>query len=865
MKKVIDLSLPSIRLNKGQHNISDVSKGLDSNHFNQKGTHNILTLDENPKSQQNPTETSKMLRKSIIPPIPQTYISDYIKLNFSNTTNLKADIQNRISENIEGEFTDALNAIEGDNKNNSGVRFSEITRLAMAYFYAKIFHDDINNEFYTLEMVKGFLDADNLTSYTAIHEIDVEYHKLKDAPYLNHCWLIIQSAWFFNSAHFGNHQHVDYLNYYIKTGEKLPLEKYNSDAHYLQKKYNDIDNKKCKGYSINGFTLVNQWYYGILFLVCKELNLPIKNFNTSLTDYREYNPLTKTSRQLRSLAPFKLLECDIMSAFPTFLDIETGANLKDHVYDNLILSRGITRDQAKVLFNKICNSGKYKCTLETKAFFMDCGYSDDQSDVIIEMTHAKSTKFISFMTEQESNAINRFILVNNLQRCARLHDAVIFIDNGSRPQNLRVLPNCDFKLKEMNKPVINESFSLGSKRLKYAYISSIPQGLILISRREFKKTEIKGEANGFRFYKNKYEYFSASFNLNDSKLDFKYFKIACVKMHDTLKFLNEKPLKSSDLIFILRHIRENSNIIFNVRAMYYSLKIKISNETILLQKKNYTLRSNTRYTTKSQFVNALNKAEKLVNINSNYKELFELLEERIKYNDYRYLVKPFFYGRKENNLLVYAIIQKFNLLVTGRSRKQRKDFSSNTLYSNSIKDVTTKSISLKSKLEQPFIKKGITKLQKKTLAVNKLIKNQDLAKQLFLILTNISGNTNELDIKEDVKVQNFLKAELMTIIDKSQSIDSQNRLNEFNKLYKIPKNNKLIGVSNLENIFDTNFNLSIFNQISIEEAYARKEPFFSEYLRFHNLEKKEFSSSNKITKKVASDFPEIDFGTSTFE
>jgi hypothetical protein len=127
--------------------------------------------------------------------VPKTYIAEWIKLDFFNNSNLKTDIQNRISVNIEATFLNALNDMRGDNKNGYGISFSEITRLALAYFYSEIFTDKIKDNYYTLEMVKGFLDANNLTTYTAIHEINVPFCVLNDAPLFKHCWLIVQSAW----------------------------------------------------------------------------------------------------------------------------------------------------------------------------------------------------------------------------------------------------------------------------------------------------------------------------------------------------------------------------------------------------------------------------------------------------------------------------------------------------------------------------------------------------------------------------------------------------------------------------------------------------------------------------------------------
>jgi len=425
------------------------------------------------------------------PAVPKIYIAEWIKLEFFNNSNLKTDIQNRISVSIEATFLNALNDMRGDNKNSYGISFSEITRLALAYFFSQIFKDKIKDSYYTLEMVKGFLDANNLTNYTAIHEINVQFYTLNNAPLFKHCWLIIQCAWFFNSEYFGHHQHIDYVNHYINTGQKLSIENYNFDRNYLEKKYNDIDSKKKENIPINGFTLVNQWYYGILFLVCKELQLPTKHFNISVIDNREYNPLPKTSRQLRTLAPFKIIECDIKSAFPTFLDIETGANLKDYVYNNLMQSKGITRGEAKILFNTVCNSGKYKSKEFTNAFFLECGYTQTQCDHLLTLTHDTKRKFISFMTEYEYLAIQHFTVMNNLQRGARLHDAILFIDDKTKPQIFKVEPNCDFGYKELNRPIIKEFFSLSKKRLPYAYVGSIPQGFNLITKHQNNKLQIR--------------------------------------------------------------------------------------------------------------------------------------------------------------------------------------------------------------------------------------------------------------------------------------------------------------------------------------------------------------------------------------
>jgi hypothetical protein len=794
------------------------------------------------------------------PAVPKTYISKWIKLDFFNNSNLKTDIQNRISVNIDVVFINALNDLKGDNKNNFGSPFSEITLLALAYFYSEIFTDEIKNEYYTLEMVKGFLDANNLTPYTAIHEIDVVFCTMKDVPYFKHCWLIIQSAWFFNSQYFGHHQHIDYVNHYIKTGEKLLIDNYKFDQNYLEKKYNDIDSRKEKHIPINGFTLVNQWYYGILFLVCSELKLPTKNFKNSIKDDREYNPLVKTSRQLRPLAPFKIIECDIKSAFPTFLDIEAGATLKDHVYNKLMKSKGITRGEAKIIFNTVCNSGKYKSVEETIAFFIECGYTPLQCEKLILLTHNSNRKFIFSMTEYEALAINYFVIMNDLKRGARLHDAVLFIDDKTKPQILKVHPNCDFGIKELNRPVIRESFKVGSKYLDYAYINSIPRGLDLISKHESLKPDVKGEANGFRFYKSKFEYISASFNLNDYTALQSDFKANCDAMFNTLVFLNKKPLKPLQMYFIVRHIRENSNYIFNVRALY-SKFIKYQNNSFvpLLKGRDFDLTENLRFKKTIDFLNAMNEAKKMVTVSNNYAELFDLLNERITNNDFRYINEVVFKGNKNHNLLSYAIVRTFNLLCTGRYRKERKQVKSEPLYLTPIKSLTLKSISLNKQQQNAFLTRGITKYERDLKQFNRLVNNREKARQLFFILCDVAGLYSDLIIKNDVETITELKTDLLSLIDKTEYLDCTAGGAEFDVRYKTNKSQVVPVMSDLRNVFDTDLKNSIFHQIDIQQANDRGALFFREYLDFHKVDaaKETLISTEKLKEKYK--LPEIDF------
>lgn len=790
--------------------------------------------------------------------IVKTYIAQWIKLEFFNNSNLKNDIQNRISSTIEADFKKALNSIKGDK--GTGENFSEIVRLAMAYFYSEIFKNKIKDSYYSLEMVKGFLDGNNLTSYTPIHEIDVKFYKLNDAPLFRHCWLIIQSAWYFNSEYFGHHQHIDYVNHYIETGDKLPIAQYNFDPNYLEKKYNDIDGKKAQKIPIDGFTLVNKWYYGILFLVCNELGLPTTHFIISLSDNREFNPITKTSRHLRCLAPFKIIECDIKSAFPSFLDIKTGAELKDHIYNNLMFSKGVTRGEAKILFSKYCNSGKYNSKDETKAFFLECRYSEAQCEVLLGLTHHPERKFYSFMTEYESAAIQHFMVMNDLKRSVRLHDAILFIDNDIQPQSFRVNPKIDFGCKELNKPIYRETFSLSDKRLPYAYIGSIPQGLNLIKLHEGKKPDIKGVANGFVFYKEKYQYINAVFNINDYKADYSTFLLRIETMFSTLQLLNKKCTKPDDIYYILQHIRANSQYVFNVKALYFIvLKYRYSPHLVVSKERNYGIMESMLFKKTIDFLLARNAAEKIVNTANNYDELFFLLQERIITGDYGFMNEITIKGHKRNNLLISAVVKKFNLLCVGSNKPRRKPVTSEPLYSTIIKGLLLKSLSLKPQLQNAFIQKGVNRYERELKEYNRLVNNRKIAQQLFLIVCDIAGQTQNVVGCLNSHIQNQLKAELIAMIDKSDFSDFEVGAKEFDRRFKKNSKKEIPTISDLENIFETDMDKSVFNQVSIEEAHHRGEIFFMEYLKFHGEDKIEEKLITVKKPKEVYRFPEIDF------
>lgn len=119
----------------------------------------------------------------------------------------------------------------------------------------------------------------------------------------------------------------------------------------------------------------------------------------------------------------------------------------------------------------------------------------------------------------------------------------------------------------------------------------------MVTKHDFKKPQIKGKTDTFIIYIDNFEYISAGFNLNNyndfveeikeevinlsetliySRKQFvenpnQIFISLCENMLDVLFHLNKRKIKPLELELILKHIRRQSNYVFNVRATYLRL------------------------------------------------------------------------------------------------------------------------------------------------------------------------------------------------------------------------------------------------------------------------------------------------------
>jgi hypothetical protein len=86
-----------------------------------------------------------------------------------------------------------------------------------------------------------------------------------------------------------------------------------------------------------------------------------------------------------------------------------------------------------------------------------------------------------------------------------------------------------------------------------------------------------------------------------------------------------------------------------------------------------------------------------------------------------------------------------------------------------------------------------------------------------------------------------------------------NRAKEFNELYPKLTTQQIPIINDLNTIFDTDIQNSIFYQLDIQQANERGELFFREYLRFHEVDavNETLISTEKLKEKYK--LPEIDF------
>lgn len=196
----------------------------------------------------------------------------------------------------------------------------------------------------------------------------------------------------------------------------------------MKKSLRESKNGVYASYMSNKYSIVKQKENHknmILFLLSSSVAGHVAGFKKTTIDDREYNIITKTTRQLRGITPFQMDTYDINSEFPTFVDVIVGSNIKDDVYTNLMNSFKCTRDVAKTKYNSILNTHQAPIS-EIKNILKKAGYTQEQIDIITPIIKSEKGSFFKRMTPLEKKAIEEFVKFNDIKNYTRLHDAVVF-------------------------------------------------------------------------------------------------------------------------------------------------------------------------------------------------------------------------------------------------------------------------------------------------------------------------------------------------------------------------------------------------------------------------------------------------------
>ena len=158
-------------------------------------------------------------------------------------------------------------------------------------------------------------------------------------------------------------------------------------------------------------------------------------FRCSKANNREYNVATKVPRALRyKYTPYQMVEVDIASTNPQIIDQIFGTNIGMDVYMNLMNSHGISRDKAKVLFNRTINNQNLSIE-KAKEIYLSAGYSMHDAEILANKT--TSTKIYNEMCVEEEYLIDTYKAVTKVQNAIRIHDALLML---AIPHNTNNLP-----------------------------------------------------------------------------------------------------------------------------------------------------------------------------------------------------------------------------------------------------------------------------------------------------------------------------------------------------------------------------------------------------------------------------------------
>jgi hypothetical protein len=180
--------------------------------------------------------------------------------------------------------------------------------------------------------------------------------------------------------------------------------------------------------------IVAKMVNAILFLWSSGKNEVIKEVKG-----REYHSITQIAGAFRPVVPIKWLSVDLTSANPQIIDNILGSNIALEVYKNLMISKGISRDRAKTLYNSYLNN-HYHTVEKAYNFYLGCGYTAEQAKQLSKLTaQVPKGSFHEIATLSERKLMLDY--ANTLPlKTHRFHDAIIMEYEDVLKNNI-TLPN----------------------------------------------------------------------------------------------------------------------------------------------------------------------------------------------------------------------------------------------------------------------------------------------------------------------------------------------------------------------------------------------------------------------------------------
>ncbi|REE07864.1 hypothetical protein DFQ09_11058 [Winogradskyella pacifica] len=139
---------------------------------------------------------------------------------------------------------------------------------------------------------------------------------------------------------------------------------------------------------------------------------------------RQYNPITQLPQKMRCIIPIKFVSIDLTSANAQICDYILGTKQGLNVYQSLMNNKGISRTDAKVLYNSTLNNHLLSVS-KAKKVYLESGYDEAKALELARLT-ANGTKgaFYEIMTANEKKLMLNYSNILPIKNY-RFHDALI--------------------------------------------------------------------------------------------------------------------------------------------------------------------------------------------------------------------------------------------------------------------------------------------------------------------------------------------------------------------------------------------------------------------------------------------------------